>query len=94
MLETLLRRLDMVRLTIGAAAMVLVMGCSGLIDDGDRTVSRDQSAMFLTGARLHQLLGHHNGSRTATSDLEALRYRNPRWWLRAVVSTSMPSSRG
>jgi hypothetical protein len=33
MLETLLRRLDMVRLTVGALAM-LAFGCSGLIDNG------------------------------------------------------------
>lgn len=34
MLETLLRRLDMVRLTITAATLILALGCSGLIDDG------------------------------------------------------------
>lgn len=34
MLETLLRRLDMVRLTVTATALVLAMGCSGLVDDG------------------------------------------------------------
>jgi hypothetical protein len=34
MLETLLRRLDMVRLTVVAAALVMMTACSGLIDDG------------------------------------------------------------
>jgi hypothetical protein len=34
MLETLLRRLDMVRLTIAAAAIFAMVGCSGLIDGG------------------------------------------------------------
>src|SRR5688572_33208709 len=34
MLETLVRHLDMVRLTIAAAAILMMMGCSGLIDDG------------------------------------------------------------
>ncbi|MEO8702867.1 MAG: hypothetical protein ABI867_22675 [Kofleriaceae bacterium] len=34
MLETLLRRLDMVRLTIAAAAIFTMFGCSGLIDGG------------------------------------------------------------
>lgn len=34
MLETLLRRLDMVRLTVTASALVMLAACSGLIDDG------------------------------------------------------------
>jgi hypothetical protein len=34
MLETLLRRLDMVRLSVVTSAVVLAVGCSGLIDDG------------------------------------------------------------
>jgi len=34
MLETLLRQLDMVRLTIAAAAILMTTACSGLIDDG------------------------------------------------------------
>jgi len=34
MLDTLVRHLAMVRLTIGAAAILVITGCSGLIDDG------------------------------------------------------------
>lgn len=33
MLETLIRRLDLVRLTVGAMALVMMAGCTGLIDD-------------------------------------------------------------
>lgn len=33
MLETLIRRLDLVRLTVGAAALVMMASCTGLIDD-------------------------------------------------------------
>lgn len=33
MLETLIRRLDLVRLTVGAMALVMAAGCTGLIDD-------------------------------------------------------------
>ncbi len=34
MLETLVRHLDMVRLTVAGLALVMVVGCSGLIDGG------------------------------------------------------------
>jgi hypothetical protein len=34
MLETLVRHLDMVRLTVAAAAILMMSACSGLIDDG------------------------------------------------------------
>src|ERR1051325_2515086 len=34
MLETLVRHLDMVRLTVAAAVILAFTGCSGLIDDG------------------------------------------------------------
>lgn len=34
MLETLVRHLDMVRLTVGAAIVLVMVGCTGLIDDG------------------------------------------------------------
>ena len=33
MLETLIRRLDLVRLTVAAAAILMAAGCTGLIDD-------------------------------------------------------------
>jgi mono/diheme cytochrome c family protein len=74
MLETLLRRLDMVRLTIGVAAMVLAMGCSGLIDDGGSGGLTPAQAkareLFLTKA-LPQLTTNcavcHNGSRTTAN---------------------------
>lgn len=35
MLETLFRHLDMVRLTATTAAVLMIAGCTGLIDDGD-----------------------------------------------------------
>jgi hypothetical protein len=34
MLETLVRHLDMIRLTVAATAILMMTGCSGLIDDG------------------------------------------------------------
>src|SRR4051812_2319848 len=34
MLETLVRHLDMVRLSVAAAVILMFTGCSGLIDDG------------------------------------------------------------
>lgn len=34
MLETLVRHLDMVRLTVAAASVLMMVGCSGLIDNG------------------------------------------------------------
>jgi len=34
MLETLVRHLDMVRLTVATVALIVMVGCTGLIDDG------------------------------------------------------------
>jgi hypothetical protein len=43
MLDTLLRHLPMVRLSVGALAAIVLMGCSGLIDDGmNTTVSAEE----------------------------------------------------
>ncbi len=44
MLDTLLRHLPMVRLSAGALAAVLFMGCSGLIDGGGEDVSAEEQA--------------------------------------------------
>lgn len=43
MLDTLLKHLDMVRLSIGALAMVALVGCTGLIDNGgDQSLTPEQ----------------------------------------------------
>jgi mono/diheme cytochrome c family protein len=42
MLDTLLRHLPMVRLSVGAFAALLFMGCSGLIDGGDENVTAEE----------------------------------------------------
>jgi len=42
MLDTLLRHLPMVRLSVGALAALLFMGCSGLIDGGDENISAEE----------------------------------------------------
>lgn len=42
MLDTLLRHLPMVRLSVGALAALLLVGCSGLIDAGDDNVSAEE----------------------------------------------------
>jgi mono/diheme cytochrome c family protein len=46
MLDTLLRHLPMVRLSLGALAALTIMGCSGLIDDGgdDTSVTPEEKA--------------------------------------------------
>jgi mono/diheme cytochrome c family protein len=44
MLDTLLKHLPMVRLSVGALAALLFMGCSGLIDGGDENVSAEEQA--------------------------------------------------
>lgn len=44
MLDTLLKHLPMVRLSAGALAALLVMGCSGLIDGGDENISAEEQA--------------------------------------------------
>jgi cytochrome c553 len=42
MLDTLLKHLPMVRLSVSALAAILMMGCSGLIDGGDGDVSAEE----------------------------------------------------
>ena len=46
MLDTLMRHLPMVRLSLGALAALTIMGCSGLIDDGgsDTTITPEEKA--------------------------------------------------
>jgi cytochrome c553 len=55
MLDTLLKHLPMVRLSVGAFAALLFMGCSGLIDDGttDNVSPEEQAArqLFLQKAK-------------------------------------------
>jgi hypothetical protein len=42
MLDTLLKHLPMVRLSVGAFAAVLMLGCTGLIDGGDEDISKEE----------------------------------------------------
>src|SRR5262245_30927745 len=42
MLDTLLRHLPMVRLSVGALAALLFLGCSGLIDDTDGNITPEE----------------------------------------------------
>lgn len=42
MLETLVRRLNMVRLSVFAIAVVTLAGCTGLIDDGNGGLTREE----------------------------------------------------
>jgi len=42
MLETLVRQLNMVRLSVGAVAMLALVGCTGLIDDGNGGLTPEQ----------------------------------------------------
>lgn len=103
MLETLLRRLDMVRLTVTVAAIVLATACSGLIDDGgtEGLTPEEQTArqLFISKA-LPQLVANcqvcHDGSRAdigfmqGSNDLakrEALLAYQPQ-----VVNTDAPGS--
>ncbi len=44
MLDTLLKHLPMVRLSVGALAALLFMGCSGLIDGGDENITAEEKA--------------------------------------------------
>lgn len=70
MLETLVRHLDMVRLTVAAAAVLLAMGCSGLIDGGgtsDLTPEEVEARRLWVEKALPQLQANcvicHDGSR-------------------------------
>ena len=54
MLDTLLKHLPMVRLSVGALAALALMGCSGLIDGGDEDVTPEEQAarqLYLTKAK-------------------------------------------
>ena len=54
MLDTLLRHLPMVRLSVGALAALLFMGCSGLIDGGDENVTAEEKvarSVFISKAK-------------------------------------------
>lgn len=73
MLETLVRQLNMVRLSIGAAAFVTLAGCTGLIGSGGggegdvaRTTWVDKAAPVL----LTNCVACHNGSRPNINFLE------------------------
>src|SRR5687767_1604335 len=44
MLDTLLKHLPMVRLSVGALAALVLVGCSGLIDGGDEDITPEEQA--------------------------------------------------
>ena len=82
MLETLVQQLNMVRLTVGALALVLMAGCTGLIEESSEGIAPEEQLardLFTTKAApaLNTFcLSCHNGSRpnidflVGTSDLE------------------------
>lgn len=82
MLETLVRQLNMVRLTVGALALILMAGCTGLIDDNSEGIAPEEKLareLFTTKAAPAlntNCLSCHNGSRpmidflAGASDLE------------------------
>ena len=54
MLDILLRHLDMVRLTVGVAALLTLVGCDGLIDDTNPNITPEEQyarELFLTKAK-------------------------------------------
>jgi mono/diheme cytochrome c family protein len=69
MLETLLGQLNMVRLSVGAVALVTLMGCTGLIDDGNTGLTKEEAAArtaWINGAApvlTTNCVACHNGSR-------------------------------
>ena len=69
MLATLLRQLNMVRLSVGALALVSLVGCTGLIDDGNGTLTKEEAAArdawIKTAAPVlsTNCVACHNGSR-------------------------------
>ena len=69
MLATLVRELNMVRLSVGAVAMVALMGCTGLIDDGNSGLTKEEAAAreaWINGASpvlSTNCIACHNGSR-------------------------------
>lgn len=103
MLETLVRHLDMVRLTVAAAAIFAMVGCSGLIDGGGSgglTPEQQTARRIWTEKALPQLQANcvvcHDGTRpnigflVGTGDLDkrdAILAYAP-----AVVNLDAPSS--
>ncbi|HEU0031522.1 MAG TPA: hypothetical protein VFQ53_12875 [Kofleriaceae bacterium] len=103
MLETLMRRLDMVRLTIAASALLVMVGCSGLIDGGGSgglTPQQAEARRLWLEKALPQIAANcvvcHDGSRAnigfveGTSDLgrrDTLMAYEP-----AVVNLDAPGS--
>jgi hypothetical protein len=54
MLDTLLKHLPMVRLSVGALAALLFIGCSGLIEGGDENISAEEQMarqLFISKAK-------------------------------------------
>jgi hypothetical protein len=77
MLETLVRQLNMVRLSVGVLALITMVGCTGLIDSGNEGLTAEQAkakTAWLTKA-LPQLskdcIVCHNGSRAGIEFLGA-----------------------
>lgn len=73
MLETLVRQLNMVRLSIGAAALVTLVGCTGLIGSGGGGEGEAAKKTWVDKAApvlLQNCLGCHNGSRPNINFLE------------------------
>lgn len=69
MLATLVRELNMVRLSVGAVAMVALVGCTGLIDEGTSGLTKEEVAAreaWISGAApvlSTNCVACHNGSR-------------------------------
>ncbi len=82
MLETLVRQLNMVRLSVGALALVSLVGCTGLIDDGNTGLTKEEAAArnaWINSAApvlTTNCVACHNGSRamieflTGADDIE------------------------
>jgi mono/diheme cytochrome c family protein len=77
MLDTLLKHLPMVRLSVGALAALLFMGCSGLIDTGDENVSAEEQlarSLFISKAKPvfdNNCVACHSGSDPTVAFLQA-----------------------
>jgi len=71
MLATLVRELNMVRLSASAVAMIALVGCTGLIDDGNSGLTKEEVAAreaWINGAApvlSTNCVACHNGSRPA-----------------------------
>ena len=73
MLETLVRHLDMVRLTLGTSIVALAMGCTGLIDVGEATKAETARKKWVEAALPALTAGTcancHGGSRVGVDFL-------------------------